>query len=211
MANKRTYHLNLKTVACEYFTIHQELVNRDKGDGILKVLRYIIKIFRTVPKNAEDIRKRGGIVGNNFNNYGIIDTNHINLLSIGDNVTIASGAKLEFHDASTKNILGYSKIGRVSIGNNVFIGANSLILPNVAIGDNCIIGAGSVVVRDIPPGSVAVGNPCKVVGTYEDFVNKTKKLFESSKVYTKQYDKMSDEEKRTQSDELKEGGFAFGI
>lgn len=176
----------------------------------MKVLRYIIRIFRTVPKNAEEIRKRGE-VGNNFFNYGIIDNNHINLLSIGDNVTIASGAKLELHDDSTKRILGYSKIGRISIGNNVFIGANSLILPNVAIGDNCIIGAGSIVVRDIPSGSVAVGNPCKVVGTYEDFIAKNKELFNCSKVYKNQYDKMSEEERRKQSEELTDGGFAFDI
>ncbi len=168
----------------------------------MKVLRYIKRIFRTVPKNAEEIRKWGG-VGNNFFNYGIIDNNHINLLSIGDNVTIASGAKLELHDASTNRILGYSKI--------VFIGANSLILPNVAIGDNCIIGAGSVVVRDIPSGSVAVGNPCRVVGAYEDFIAKNKELFNCSKVYKKQYDKMSEEERRKQSEELKDGGFAFDI
>jgi len=175
------------------------------------VLRIIKKIFRTVPKTAEEIRKRGGVVGKNFCNYGFIDNNHINLLSIGDNVTIASGAKFEFHDASTNRILGNSKIGRISIGNNVFIGTNSLVLPNVAIGDNCIIGAGSVVVRDIPSESVAVGNPCKVVGTYGDFVEKNKKLFESSKVYKKPYDKMSEEEKRKQSEELKDGGFAFDI
>ena len=177
----------------------------------MKVLRYIKRIFRTVPKNAEEIRKRGGGVGNNFFNYGIIDNNHINLLSIGDNVTIASGAKLELHDASTNRILGYSKIGRISIGNNVFIGANSLILPNVAIGDNCIIGAGSVVVRDIPSGIVAVGNPCRVVGAYEDFIAKNKELFNCSKVYKKQYDKMSEKERRKQSEELKDGGFAFDI
>lgn len=118
----------------------------------MKMIRYIKRIFRTIPKNAEEIRKRGGRVGNNFFNYGIIDNNHINLLSIGD---------------------------------NVFIGANSLILPNVAIGDNCIIGAGSVVVRDIPSGSVAVGNPCTVVGTYENFIAKNKELFNCSIVYKK--------------------------
>ncbi len=175
------------------------------------MFRFIKKIFRTIPKDAEEIRKLGGIVGNNFYNYGIIDDNHINLLSIGDNVTIASGAKLELHDASTKRVLGYSKIGRISIGNNVFIGANSLILPNVAIGDNCIIGAGSIVVRDIPPGSVAVGNPCRVVGTYEDFIDNNKKLFRDSKIYQKQYSKMTKEERRKQSEELKDGGFAFDI
>lgn len=175
------------------------------------MFRFIKRIFRTIPKNSEEIRRLGGIVGNNFNNYGIIDSNHINLLSIGNDVTIASGAKLEFHDASTKRIIGYSKIGRISIGNNVFIGANSLVLPNVAIGDNCIIGAGSIVVRDIPSGSVAVGNPCKVICSYEEFVEKNKSLFSESKVYKKQYSKMTEEERRKQTEELKDGGFAFDI
>jgi maltose O-acetyltransferase len=51
----------------------------------------------------------------------------------------------------------------VSIGNNCWIGGGVTILPGVTIGDNCTIGAGSVVVRDIPPCSIAVGNPCRVV------------------------------------------------
>ena len=51
----------------------------------------------------------------------------------------------------------------VSIGNNVWIGGSVVILPGVTIGDNVTIGAGSVVVHDIPSGSIAVGNPCRVV------------------------------------------------
>lgn len=51
----------------------------------------------------------------------------------------------------------------VHIGNNVWIGAGSVILPGVTIGDNTVIGAGSVVTKDIPSDSVAYGNPCKVV------------------------------------------------
>ncbi len=51
----------------------------------------------------------------------------------------------------------------ITVGNNVWIGAQSVILPGVTIGDNSIIGAGSVVTRDIPPGVVAVGNPCRVI------------------------------------------------
>jgi maltose O-acetyltransferase len=51
----------------------------------------------------------------------------------------------------------------VSIGNNVWIGGSVTILPGVTIGDNATIGAGSVVVSDIPSGSIAVGNPCRVV------------------------------------------------
>lgn len=51
----------------------------------------------------------------------------------------------------------------VRIGNNVWIGANTVILPGVTIGDDSVIGAGSIVTRDIPSGVVAVGNPCRVV------------------------------------------------
>lgn len=51
----------------------------------------------------------------------------------------------------------------IHIGNNVWIGANSVILPGVKIGDNTVIGAGSVVTKDIPENVVAVGNPCKVM------------------------------------------------
>lgn len=53
----------------------------------------------------------------------------------------------------------------VTIGNNCWIGGSVTILPGVTIGDNCTIGAGSVVVHDIPSGSIAVGNPCKVIKT----------------------------------------------
>ena len=56
----------------------------------------------------------------------------------------------------------------VSIGNNVWIGGSVTILPGVTIGDNVTIGAGSVVNKDIPSGSIAVGNPCKVVKRIED-------------------------------------------
>lgn len=51
----------------------------------------------------------------------------------------------------------------VRIGNNVWIGANSVILPGVTIGDNTVIGAGSIVTKDIPANVVAVGNPCRVL------------------------------------------------
>lgn len=51
----------------------------------------------------------------------------------------------------------------VTIGNNVWIGGSVTILPGVSIGDNVSIGAGSVVVNDIPSNTIAVGNPCKVI------------------------------------------------
>ncbi len=51
---------------------------------------------------------------------------------------------------------------------NVWIGANSVVLPGVTIGENSVIGAGSVVTKDIPSNVVAVGNPCRVVREIND-------------------------------------------
>ena len=51
----------------------------------------------------------------------------------------------------------------VRIGRDVWIGGGAIILPGVTIGDRAVIGAGSVVTKDIPPNTVAVGNPCRVV------------------------------------------------
>ena len=62
--------------------------------------------------------------------------------------------------------------GRVEIGNNVFIGMNSIICRNVSIGENVIIGAGSVVTKDCQPNSVYVGNPARRISSIEDFINK---------------------------------------
>lgn len=62
----------------------------------------------------------------------------------------------------------------VNIGNNVFIGERTIVLPDVRIGDNSIIGAGSVVSSDIPENSVAIGNPCRVVNSISDLLAKRK-------------------------------------
>ena len=89
-----------------------------------------------------------------------------NKVTFGDNVFVApncsfytSGHPLDYE---TRNKgLEYAK--PIKVGNNVWIGGNVIVLPGVTIGDNVVIGAGSVVNRDIPPDSVAVGNPCKVI------------------------------------------------
>lgn len=56
----------------------------------------------------------------------------------------------------------------ITIGNNVWIGAQVSVLPGVSIGDNSVIGAGSVVTKDIPPNVIAVGNPCRVLRTIDE-------------------------------------------
>lgn len=67
-------------------------------------------------------------------------------------------------DAEVRNtLLEYGK--PVTIGNDVWVGGNTVINPGVSIGDNVVIGSGSVVTKDIPSGVIAVGNPCRVLRT----------------------------------------------
>jgi maltose O-acetyltransferase len=91
------------------------------------------------------------------------------------------------HDASTKKILGYTKIGRIDIREHCFIGDSTLVLPNVTIGPHAIIGAGSVVTRDIPPNCVAAGNPARVLGTLDDYVSKIAAVSKGKKVFSQEY------------------------
>ena len=78
------------------------------------------------------------------------------------------------HDGMTKRYLNFTKIGLVEIGNDVFIGSGSIILPNVRIGNNVVIGAGSVVSKDIPDDSLVLGNPARVVGKTSEYVEKNR-------------------------------------
>jgi maltose O-acetyltransferase len=101
-----------------------------------------------------------------------LDPHHCWHITIGDNVTIAPRVSIIVHDASTKYHLGYTRLGKVSINNNVFIGYGSTILPGVTIGNNTIIAAGSVVSHDVPPESVVAGNPAKVICSIEDYLDR---------------------------------------
>ena len=121
---------------------------------------------------SDRIRRGGGCVGENVDFIATsIDMGEPYLIKIGNNVTL-SGVKLLTHDASLYKTTGHTKVGKVHIGSDVFIGWGSIILPGVTIGDRVVIGAGSVVTRDIPENSVAVGDPCRVIGSYDELVAK---------------------------------------
>lgn len=122
-------------------------------------------------QNLDKLVKRGLVVGKDFNRMGgvIIDPSHCWHIKIGDHVTMAPRVHILAHDASTKLFLNYTRVANVSIGDNVFIGASTIVLPGVTIGNNVVIGAGSVVSSDIPDGSVAVGVPAKVIKSIEEF------------------------------------------
>lgn len=146
----------------------------------------------------------------NIQSECIIDWSHCWLIEIGDRVTLAPRVHILAHDASTKRSLGYTALGGVKIGNDVFVGAGTIILPNVEIGDRVVIGAGSIVSRSIPSNSVAVGNPARVVGSYEDYVAKRKKQMEVMPCYDESYTigKITTEKKLQMQTAIKnQGGF----
>lgn len=156
-----------------------------------KLLLFIRKHYLKVDDRSqlEIAIANGLIIGKNVTVKGecIIDPGHCWLIEIGDNVTLAPRVHVLAHDASTKNCLGYTRIQKTKIGNNVFVGAGSIILPGVIIGDNCIIGAGSVISRSIPEGSVAAGNPASVIGSYEDFIHRRKEELRKGPVFDESY------------------------
>ena len=125
----------------------------------------------------------GTVIGENTFFYNPeqspIDETSLPFISIGDNCRITSGVKILAHDYSyaVLRITHHEmirKTGKTEIGNNVFIGMNSIILMNSSIGDNVIVGAGSVVSGIIPSNCIIAGNPAKVIMTLDDYYKKLK-------------------------------------
>lgn len=138
---------------------------------------------------TEKLISMGMKVGKNFKRlHGtILDPAHCWLIEIGDNVIMAPRVHILCHDASTKLFLNYTKIGRVTIGNNVFIGADSVVLPGVTIGNNVIIGANSTVTHDVPDNSVAAGTPARVLCTLDEYLEKERSRMATAPCYGEEY------------------------
>ena len=96
-------------------------------------------------------------------NLTAVDDTHIyvgDYAQFGPNVVLATAGHPLCPELREK---GYQFNAPIHIGRNCWLGAGVVVVPGVTIGDNTVIGAGSVVTRDIPPGVLAVGNPCRVV------------------------------------------------
>ena len=117
----------------------------------------------------------------------IIDPSHCWHIRIGDNVTLAPRVHILAHDTSTKLFLGYTKVANVTIGDNVFIGAGTIILPGVTIGNNVVIGAGSVVTKDVESNMVYVGNPAKKNCALSDYLEKEKSAMNDKNSFSSEF------------------------
>ena len=115
---------------------------------------------------------RGGCNGKNSNvkigkGVGIFENTVINpseSVEIGDNCGIGADVMIWTHGAWLDVMQGFPHdFGPVKLGNNVWLPARSIVLPNVTIGDNVVIGTNSIINRDLPDGCLAAGTPCKVI------------------------------------------------
>lgn len=153
------------------------------------MINIIKKIIKREKYNSDTfikyLRKAGVDIGEDCKIYAPnkteIDIQNPYMLTIGNNVKIATETKILTHDFSwcvTSNIDGYitGSVGKVSIGNNVFIGMGAIITRNVTIGDNVIIGAGSIVTHDCESGYVYAGVPAKKIMSIKDYHNKRKSV-----------------------------------
>lgn len=138
---------------------------------------------------TERLISMGMKVGKNFKrlNGVILDPSHCWLIEMGDNVIMGPRVHILCHDASTKTFLNYTKIGRVTIGDNVFIGAESVVLPGVTIGSNVIIGANSTVTHDVPDNTVVAGSPARVLCPLDEYLEKERHRMETMPCYGEEY------------------------
>ena len=130
-------------------------------------------------KTEKYAKKVGVHFGANFHAYGyVMYGSEPWAISIGDNVFITNNVTFITHDGGTllfrKTVPDLEITKPITIGNNVFIGMNTTILPGVNIGNNVVIGAGSVVSKSIPDNSVYAGNPARFIKTTDDYFKKIK-------------------------------------
>lgn len=100
------------------------------------------------------------------------------LIEIGDHVTISGNVTFITHDGATwvfrhlPSYLGLQRFGRIVVGDNCFIGAGAVIMPEVHIGANSVVGAGAVVTRSVPANSVVAGVPARRICSYQEYVER---------------------------------------
>lgn len=150
----------------------------------MKELQFnIVRILKRVKGNDKEVindyfRKAEMHIGKKVNICCNIMTPEPYLISIGNNVTIAGNVEFVTHDNSISKVLPNCTdlFGKITIGNNCFIGARTTILYGVTLADNIIVAAGSVVTNSFTKSNIIIGgNPAREISTWENFAKKNQK------------------------------------
>lgn len=139
----------------------------------------VLNLIRKYTNPIKYLEKKGAKIGKHVVIEPPVGVTEGFLLEIGNNCNLSSNIQFFTHDGS--NIIlehlgqtkpGYRKYGKISIGNNVFIGANTTFLPGITIGSNVVIGTGSIVTKSFPSDVVIAGSPAKIICTIDEFKKK---------------------------------------
>lgn len=194
-------------VCCLASEIHEHALRILMSEFVIKLVE---RMFRR--DRIAWLVKQGLTVGRNFSLLEdvYIDPSHLWLIVIGNDVTLAPRAQILAHDASTKQYLGKTRLGKVVIGDRVFVGASAIILPGITIGSEVIIGAGSVVTKDIPSGVVAAGNPARVHCTIQQFLKRRREEMGALPNFGREYTlagNITEEKKSEMNSKIRQFGY----
>lgn len=152
--------------------------------SIVRRIKGKIEIARQIQR-WEQLRNLGMHLGKGINLPSSIwiDTSHCFLISIGDNCGFGEECLILAHDAMPNEFLDATRLGRVTIHESCHFGARTVILPGVEIGPRSIIGANSVVISDIPPDTLAAGNPAKVICSLDEYLEKHRQAMKTMPLF----------------------------
>lgn len=180
----------------------------------LKRLWWMIRLALTKGgyRRAEYCRKAGiyASIGDNVTIQSRVIPIYSELIRFGNNVHVARNVDFVTHDIMHCTINPYIKshseligdyrfnerIGCIDVGDNVFIGSNSVILYNTSIGPNVFIASGSVVTKDCEPDSIYAGCPARKIGTFEEFIKKRRIQEEEGQIATTTHNQHLTEEEK---------------
>lgn len=161
-----------------------------------KIYYRLIKLVYSNEKYATEVatkiaRKKGVKVGSDCRFFSTDFSSESYLIEIGNHVTITSGVRFITHDGGAWVLRGLDNkykncniIGKIKIGNNVFIGMDSIILPGVEIGNNTIVAAGSVVTKSFPDNCIIGGVPAKKIKSLDEYIDNNKKYLIDTKQFS---------------------------
>lgn len=144
-------------------------------DYIMKFVKFCRRILLQLLPIEKQARIAGVKMGHNNYIASHFWSSEGYLIEIGSCCQITTGVKFLTHGGGhilRDHIPDYDSFGKIKIGDYVYIGANSLIMPGVTIGNNVLIAAGSVVTKSVRPRSVVAGNPANIICTIDEYKDK---------------------------------------